>query len=537
TGSSSKRPIYEPSDFIDNISILSKTVSLESITNNQILLKLEEDGLTTPDEKAKELLMRLEFHLRAWSAALEQISFSQIVLCKELRDKIYNSIAKFAKYHRKNIQVIEEGFDSLRSTFNPSNQRRVYNDKNFIKRRNYNIDFLLIHLRDTLHSLRDDETWFKEVLRRTKELLKFALNITPGLLSILAPAVILPFDNSASFVQLRQGLSFKYPIASYYLDWRIMLIIQYNLFNWSETMLNSQNEFDQILNKLVRSLKTTGGFISDMVGNEPLALPNMLWFGMLDLAQNLIQKSSQLVIHGLCYYLAIDSLNKAPSSFIQFKAIEVLLHLQNINEESFSMIELDFNQYAQNLYENNSTDYLEKFQCLLSFVKEKYIIANEMACPISQEPEDQLCILKCQHVISLNNLKRLKHRECPICRERIDYYDLDQIENDHYESEFDDSEADMIIKKKFSKEFKMRTNRFQSIFQIANSKKHPEYKNVIKELDDKNYERAVVKCRDYLKGFPKSYTIRCVIAYAYRCLKKYEQANSYLDETVELKKK
>ncbi|CAI2192390.1 5477_t:CDS:2, partial [Funneliformis geosporum] len=38
TGSSNKRPIYEPSDFVDNTSILSKTVSLESITNNQILL-------------------------------------------------------------------------------------------------------------------------------------------------------------------------------------------------------------------------------------------------------------------------------------------------------------------------------------------------------------------------------------------------------------------------------------------------------------------------------------------------------------------
>jgi hypothetical protein len=29
-------------------------------------------------------------------------------------------------------------------------------------KRNYNIDFLLIHLRDTLHSLSDDETKFRE---------------------------------------------------------------------------------------------------------------------------------------------------------------------------------------------------------------------------------------------------------------------------------------------------------------------------------------------------------------------------------------
>jgi len=65
--------------------------------------------------------------------------------------------------------------------------------------------------------------------------------------------------------------------------------------------------------------------------------------------------------------LAIKSLNKTPSSFIQYKAIEILLHLQNINNESFSIIELDFNQYAQKLHENDSTiDASEKFQSLLT---------------------------------------------------------------------------------------------------------------------------------------------------------------------------
>ena len=64
-------------------------------------------------------------------------------------------------------------------------------------------------------------------------------------------------------------------------------------------------------------------------------LPDTLWFGILDLAQNLIQKSTQTSTYGLCYYLTIESLNKASSSFIQFKAIEILLHLYNINNESF----------------------------------------------------------------------------------------------------------------------------------------------------------------------------------------------------------
>ena len=356
------------------------------------------------DHHSKEIATRLELHLRTLVAVLEQICFSQIVLGKELRDKVYNSLAKFAEFHHKNLQVIERGLDSLRPNFNPSNQQK--DDQIIIKKHNYNIDFLLVHLRDTLHSLRDDETWFREILRRTKELLKTVLNITPVILSFVGAAI--PSDNCSilsMFIQLRQGLSFKYPVASYYIDWRIILIIQHKLFGWSKsdekiiskkfgerilmeylwsyserewdsivdkTMLDSQTKFDKVLNKLARTLKNTGNFLNDLAGNEPLALPNTLWFGILDLAQNLIQKSTQVATYGLCYYLAIESLNKAPSSFIQFKAIEILLHLQNTNNESFSMIELDFNQYAQKLYENNSTvDFSEKFQSLLMFVKEK----------------------------------------------------------------------------------------------------------------------------------------------------------------------
>ncbi|PKY42939.1 hypothetical protein RhiirA4_398132, partial [Rhizophagus irregularis] len=160
--------------------------------------------------------------------------------------------------------------------------------------------------------------------------------------------------------QLRQGLSFKYPVASYYVDWRIMLIIQRNLLIWAEdseniiskkfgelvlieyiwsflerewsnvinkSILDSQNKFDEISNKVSKTLRSTGSLLNDIAGNEPLALPHTLWFGMLDLAQNLIQKSNRTATYGLCYYLAIESLNKAPSSFIQFKAIELLLHL------------------------------------------------------------------------------------------------------------------------------------------------------------------------------------------------------------------
>jgi tetratricopeptide (TPR) repeat protein len=602
------------------------------------------------DYYAKQSIARLELHLRTWVAVLEQVCFTQMRLSKELRDRIYNSLPKFAEIHRKTTQVMQEGIDNKYiSILNQLNQLQIGKDDAIIKKRNYNIDFLLIHLRDTLHSLRDDETWFQEIIRRTKDLLKVSLNITPGILSL--KGITLPNDSCSilsMLTQVRQSLSFKYPVASYYVDWRIMLMVQHNIVTWSEssemviskkfgelilmeyiwsflerewinvdnkTILDSQTKFDEVSDRVMKTLKNTGSFLNDLAGNEPLALPHTLWFGILDLAQNLIQKSTRIATYGLCYYLAIESLNKAPSSFIQFKAIEILLHLQNINNQEFSMIEIDFNQYSQKLNEVKLADSSEKFQNLLKFAKEKYledlkilnddigrekkekgkeksldpnsyllmaqkstsnilgIIACEMTCPISSEPTNQLCILKCQHILSLDNLKKLKQKKCPECRVKIEEKDIrylpqnsiyknlytkfsesgyilpsikledsNQIMDNQYDSDdSDNSEVDLILtkKKKFMNSIKLNSNKsLQSIFFPRISRKqHPMYQNAIKELNEKNYEIAEHFCKEYLKVFPTSYTMRCILAFTYICLYNYEQAHLYLKEAITLKEK
>ena len=184
-----------------------------NLSENQVLLKLEEDGFTTSDDKVEELLKsltkpkclyalkilfeniqnefssqilidslialadptpfnyyskesvaRLELHLRTWVAVLERICFSEMRLSRELREDVYNSLAKFAEIHRKTTQVIEEGLENIFKSKLNINQQQKNEDENYIKKRNYNIDFLLIHLQDTLHSLRDDKTWFQESL-------------------------------------------------------------------------------------------------------------------------------------------------------------------------------------------------------------------------------------------------------------------------------------------------------------------------------------------------------------------------------------
>ncbi|PKY56981.1 hypothetical protein RhiirA4_508657 [Rhizophagus irregularis] len=674
----------------DNFNNSYKTSLHAKISSNCILLKLEEYGFITPDEKAKELIKelteikclfalkllfensqnefspqilrnslvaladptpfdyyaeksvaRLELHLRTWVLVLEKICFTRMRLSKELRDRIYNSLPKFAEIHRKTTQIMQEGIENnFKPEFNQ--QKDDKSDEKIAKKRNYNIDFLLIHLRDTLHSLRDDETWFQEIIRRIKDLLKTALNITPGILSITG--VNIPNDCSilSMLNQVRQSLSFKYPVASYYIDWRIMLIIQHNLLTWSEcsemiiskkfgelilmeyiwsflerewinntnkSILDSQPKFDEVSNKVIKSLKNTGNILNDFTGNEPLALPYTLWFGLLDLAHNLIQKSTRKAIHGLCYYLAIESLNKAPSSFIQFKAIEILLHLHHIDNQMFSMIGNDFDNYMEVLNKNNLINSTEKFQKLLEFVNDKCLedlkilnddigkekkgkgkgkspnqnsytmkeqtsnstildtIANEMTCPISSEPVDQLCILKCQHPISLNNLKMLIQKKCPKCRKIIDDNDirylpqtsiyknlyskfsesgyiLPSIKFENSDQDSDDSnnsEIDLILTKK--KKFKNPLTKLNlnitllSIVPIFTKKQHPIYQNIIKELNEKHYEKAETLCKKFLDFIPKSYSLRCILAFIYRCLNDYEQAHLYLEEAINLKPK
>ncbi|POG79478.1 hypothetical protein GLOIN_2v1525753, partial [Rhizophagus irregularis DAOM 181602=DAOM 197198] len=44
-------------------------------------------------------------------------------------------------------------------------------------------------------------------------------------------------------------------------------------------------------------------------------------------------------------------------------------------------------------------------------------------------------------------------------------------------------------------------------------------------------------CKEFLNFFPKSYSLRCILGYIYRCLKNYEQAHSYLKKAINLKPK
>ncbi|PKK79145.1 hypothetical protein RhiirC2_436155 [Rhizophagus irregularis] len=96
----------------------------------------------------------------------------------------------------------------------------------------------------------------------------------------------------------------------------------------------------------------------------------------------------------------------------------------------------------------------------------------------------------------------------------------------------------MTKKKKFINVIKLNSRvSSSSVFPRFSKKQHPTYQNIIKEIGEKDYKKAESLCIAFLNSFPKSYSIRCILAYIYRCLNNYEQACLYLHEAINLKEK
>src|SRR6266498_1658583 len=105
-------------------------------------------------------------NLRTFAAVLEAFCQNPIILTRKLREGLYNVLTEFNNIHHNITVAMEQG---LHKTWRGKLQHLNVVDVELpcgSVQRNYNIDFLLIHLRDTLHSLSDDETKFREGWRR-----------------------------------------------------------------------------------------------------------------------------------------------------------------------------------------------------------------------------------------------------------------------------------------------------------------------------------------------------------------------------------
>ncbi|RIA95114.1 hypothetical protein C1645_758209 [Glomus cerebriforme] len=416
----------------------------------------------------------LELHLRTFVAVLEAFIQNPVILNHKLREKLYSHLKDFNEVHHNITVAMEQGLDKTwkkgLQRFNSDINPQVGGVK-----RNYNVDYLLIHLRDTLHSLCDDETKFREGWRRFKDFFKGVLGVVPAAIPH-APA-----DNAnilTTWKKMREAFGFKVPVSNWYKDWRLLLILKQTLDasyqkegnqtlkKFGERMLleylwfhikqitsniQTKDESDYEFSKVFNNKKR---LFAELVEIEPLSYSHTFWFGILDLAESVCESSTRSITLSLTYYLALESLHHAPSTFIRFKAIEILLGLEHRRKDWFAVVDADLEECANRL--NKS-----KFYSLVDYVKYKLVskgkissksfpnldddfpaynsghqasssilslLAREMLCPVMLQMTDQYYALNCGHFISkaaFNTYKNYQSRKgkqltCSICRSVID---------------------------------------------------------------------------------------------------------------------
>ncbi|CAG8466149.1 14109_t:CDS:2 [Gigaspora rosea] len=470
--------ISQADEFIKDFSKLDNLIGFKQLVEDfeielpeEILikaLKLLSDA-SSFEYYSGNIMIRFETHIRTWMATLERVYYSPIVLGRELREQLYNRLSDFVEKHNMMKRVIKQGVGNSHKLKGKS--KEISNNNIYMHFQNYNIDFLLIHLRDTLHSMRDDETLIDEILRRVKKFLLSLIRVSPKV-AIAASGYVPDVPGIGKILpDLAQVFNFKYPIAYWYPTWRGLLSIHYSLENltkdedysklrfyhetyllewlWQYSFTLSIHQKDK--NEILDSQNEIINLMNLLTKKEPIAPPNSLWFGVLDLAQHLCQRTSQIVSLALCYYLGLESLQNSKCTYICFKSLELLLSLSYQEPEIFKdIVQDDINKYKESL-STTSQQILEKVihdvvlklslqltnqQSVIS-IKEKSkikndgtlinIIVDELTCPITKQLTGDFLILTCGHSVSCHAIKKWNEAiafenrlfECPFCKNEI----------------------------------------------------------------------------------------------------------------------
>ncbi|CAG8611321.1 95_t:CDS:2 [Dentiscutata erythropus] len=347
---------------VENLEIEPSAPLLELLVD--ALLLLSDASLFNVKCYTRNTIPHLELHLRTLVATLEIVFYSPIILNCETRDKLYSNLDNFIDIHYRVTEMSSQRVNhSFKSKFKFKEVNNIY--MNFP---NYNINFLLIHLRDTLHSMRDDETQLDEFFQRFKDgilaLISAAPRISPAAVGNV-PAALVDSFISNTLPRIINVFKVKYP-ATYWYPTYLLESLWQHAFNQGY----EQQKHDNILT----ILNNQKAFRALWTRKEPTALPNSLWFGVLDLAQNLSYKTVQPVNLALCYYLALESLQKSQCSYINFKSLEVLVSLSYQEPHWFKDI---VQEEIEKFIEPLPVDARLKFETLIHDVNQKLQLNNE----------------------------------------------------------------------------------------------------------------------------------------------------------------
>src|SRR6185437_13864573 len=426
--------------------------------------------------------IELELHLRAYVLALETYGKRLVKMEKGLLETLHENLMKLYDFHQHYTKVIEKGLllQSPRVLFATLEES--------VKVQNYNNDFLLMHLYNTLHVL-DDKTAWLEIINQLRAFFAALVEVLPGMTGIMA-TVETPIDNKATigiYSNIHKTLQFKFSVGHWYKEWRYLYTIYQAFVEWSAAPIHrnfvAKGELmlikdlwrfgDQEWSKAVSAKSEISGYKSKLknISNHiSESVPYSLLFGILDIAQSLIisTKNTNTLAH--CYYLAKQSLDIVKIEFIQFKAMEVLITLYKKDPITFSVVQVDLDQYAETLNQDK-----KRFQDIRGYIDEKYthinqasgkanveipvprqkaskpdqpseellnsnphdllildMVADHLTCQFTQEVTDDFRILPCKHKISylaLETFMRINCHElnCFYCRRKFQLEDTEKL--------------------------------------------------------------------------------------------------------------
>ncbi|CAG8821332.1 41111_t:CDS:2, partial [Gigaspora margarita] len=260
--------------------------------------------------------------------------------------------------------------------------------------------------------------------------------------------------------------------------------------NYSKLQFYNETYFLELLWQCVFDLK-------------PIAPPNSLWFGILDIAQHLSQKTTQIVSLTLCYYLELFK------DIVQEDIEKYQATLSTTSQQIFEKIIHDVTQKLQlslQLVEQSSVTNFEEKLGIKGDRKLLNIIAEEVTCPITKQITGDFLILTCGHSISyyaINKWKKvitIENRpfECPFCKNEIE---LESTYN-HPENKILEVEDDLFLKFNKYKIFKgsILSKSFTSIFQKVQPKiMLPAFNKAAKAEQQEDYEAVIMWFYNYIR--------------------------------------
>ena len=141
------------------------------------------------------------------------------------------------------------------------------------------------------------------------------------------------FDIERSWKYFKEAFHIESLGKPWYATWRQLLILQDSLDKWCEQESAISVSFKERVLLEYLWYHVSICYAENAAENQDVS--DELWFGILDIIQQHVQKTFSVTTQAICYYIALDSLNNAITESIQFKSIEVLLSLEVKNSELF----------------------------------------------------------------------------------------------------------------------------------------------------------------------------------------------------------